>query len=103
MSILPKIMAEKRARMEAEEGLGEEGPRPMKTRRRTYMETQGIETEERPGAQSAPGTGENLATAEGHLEEVIEVKMPNNMTGTKDVRRTSPINLMNSVLKRQTP
>lgn len=51
MSILQKIMAEKQARMEAEEGLGEAGPRTMKTRRRTYMEIQGMETEERLGVQ----------------------------------------------------
>ena len=100
MSILQKIMAEKRTRMEAEDS-GEGVTRPMKTRRRAYMEA--LEEGQDPpaetlseaplesGQQRDAGIGENQ---ERDWEEMVDVEQPEEKTENRDARRAPPINLM---------
>ena len=86
LSRLQKIMAEKRARMEAEDTQDTEAARPMKTRRRAHMESRGEET-------SAQDT-DNQARQEPGEEETIEVSLGEISGGSRNPSRIPPINLM---------
>ena len=94
MSVLQKIKTEKRTRMEHEEGTGEEQPRPMKTRRQAYMETQEIERDEAHGAGAPMDARNETGTARGTTDDVIELGGQGGKSQPGGTRRTSLINLM---------
>ena len=86
LSMLQKIMAEKRTRMEAEDMQDTEVARPMKTRRRAHLESRGEET----SAQDA----DSQARQEPEEEETIEVLPGEIAGGSRNPHRIPPINLM---------
>ena len=98
MNVLQKIMAEKRMRMETDNGSAEgELPRPMKTRRRAFMEQlegDGGERDGERGVREDRMGNDESKESEPRREGHVPLQTPETKEERRDTRRTSPINLM---------